>query len=186
MILQDNSLLVFILGFLILAVAFNLWLTFRLIRAIRLLPIQKAPVQNLEAGTQLSNVTLQRITDKEPATLHAYPEHAKVLVFLTSKCNKCKSKLPELRTSLEKAHEMGVIIWIVTLEAKRRMKRFLQDESLLQATMSADQSGYDYLNPQGASPYYLFIDSENTLQAEGFIGDENWAGFMEQLKEGEA
>ncbi len=182
----DDSTLIFILVFLILSVALNLWLTFRLVRAFRFLGIQtNATPPKLIAGTQISDFPLDRMMDKKKITLYEDHEYAKVLVFITSKCNKCKSKLPELRTSIEKAKDAGVFIWILSLETKKRMKNFLKDDILLDATMHTSQVTYDYLNPQGASPYYLFIDAENTLQAEGFIGDENWTSFIEQIKQEE-
>ncbi len=185
MILSDST-LIFILGFLTLSVALNLWLTLRLVRAFRFLAIPpKAALPNLTAGTLISNFPLDRMIDKKNVTLYEYHEYAKVLVFVTSKCPKCKTKLPELRTSLEKAKASGVLIWILSVETKKRMKSFLDDEALLGTTMHTNRATYDYLNPQGASPYYLFIDAENTLQAEGFIGDENWMSFMEQLKQEE-
>ncbi len=185
MILNEATLM-FILGFLIFSVALNLWLTFRLTRALRFLalPTKTAP-ERLTPGTQISDFPLDRMSDKQKATLYEYDEYAKVLVFITSKCDKCKSKVPELRTSIENAKDLGVLLWILSLETKKRMKDFLQDDALLNATMHTDQLTYDYLNPQGASPYYLFIDAENTLQAEGFIGDENWMDFMEQLEQKE-
>lgn len=185
MILND-SILIFVLGFLILAVAFNLWLSFRLVRALRLLPMPTtAAPQNLTEGTLISDFSLNGITDKKSKTLYEYNQYAKVLVFLTSKCDKCKSKLPELQKSIENANDLGVLIWILSMETKRRMKGFLNDDTLLDSTMRTSQSTYDYLNPAGASPYYLFIDSENILQAEGFIGDESWINFIEQLKQGQ-
>lgn len=185
MILND-SILIFVLGFLTLAVTLSLWLNFRLIRAFRLLPLPtSSALQKLTEGTLIADFSLERITDKKTLTLYEYHEYAKVLVFLTSKCSKCKSKLPELRTAIGRANNLGVAIWILSLETKGRMRNFLNDDVLLEATMSTSQPTYDYVNPEGASPYYLFIDSENILQAQGFIGDENWDSFMEQLNEGQ-
>lgn len=181
----NDPILIFVLGFLMLTVTFNLWLTFRLIRSVRLLPMSKHVVaQKLTEGILISDFDLDRITDKKSLTLYEFPDHAKVLVFLTSKCKKCKSKLPELHESLEIANRLGVMIWILTLETKGRMKNFLQNDNLMDVSMRVSQSSYDYLNPEGASPYYLFIDAENTLQAQGFIGDENWVGFLKQLEQG--
>lgn len=183
MILND-SILIFILGFLTVGLALSLWLNFRLIYAFRRLPMPASVTpQKLEDGTVISDVPFDRIIDKKKVTLYEYDKYAKVMVFLTSKCNKCKSKLPELRASLDSANNLGVLIWIVTLESKSRMKSFLEDEALLDTAMSTNQGAYDYLNPEAASPYYLFVDAENVLQAQGFIGDENWINFMEQLKQ---
>ena len=181
MILND-SILIFILGFLTLSVGLNLWLTFRLIGTIRRLPISTGPTAPpLPVGTVITDLTLNRFTDQHPVTLSDYPNHAKALVFLNSKCDKCQAKLPELRASLDKTHDLGVMIWILTVEKRRRIKAFISDEVLLGATLRASQATYDYLNPQSAFPYYLFIDAENTVQAEGMIGDENWLNFMEQI-----
>ncbi|MDW3190970.1 MAG: redoxin domain-containing protein [Cytophagales bacterium] len=177
----DDSILILILGFLTVVVAFNLWLNFRIIRAIRLLPISKPTPQNLEAGTLIPNFPLEGRFDKSTVDLSQYAAYAKVFVFLASKCSKCKTKLPEIQNSLDRAVEQGVMLRILTLESKGRMKTFLEDKALFDVTVTTDQTTYDFLNPQGTSPYYLFIDAENILQAEGFIGDENWSNFMEQL-----
>lgn len=179
----DDSILILVLGFLTVAVAFNLWLNFRIIRAIRLLPIPKESPQNLEVGTLIPDISFHGRFDKRTVDLNEYAAYAKVFVFVASKCDKCKTKLPELRASLDSAKKLGVMIWILTLESKGRMKTFLGDQALFDVTLSTDQTTYDFLNPQGASPYYLFIDAENSLQAEGFIGDENWSNFMEQLSQ---
>ncbi|HAA15623.1 MAG TPA: hypothetical protein DCE41_29505 [Cytophagales bacterium] len=183
MILND-SILIFVLGFLTLSVALNFWLTFWLIRTMKRLPISTNTTSPpLPAGTVVSDITLDRFTDKESVTLSAYPNHAKVLVFLGSKCPKCKTKLPELRASLDKTDNLGLLIWILSVEKKRQIKNFLRDEVLLGATMRTTQATYDYLNPQAAFPYYLFLDTENRVQAEGMIGDENWLNFLEQLEQ---
>ena len=179
----DDGTLLFILGFLTLSVGLNFWLTFRLIRAFRRIPLPEKEVpQPLPEGAQVADISLDRLTDQKPFTFHDYPEYAKVLVFLNSKCEKCKAKLPELSASIQKTHDLGLFIWIVSLEKQRRMRSFFQDDTLLAATMRPDQATYDYLNPQAASPYYLFIDAENTLQAQGMIGDENWTNFIAQLE----
>ena len=184
MILND-SILFLVLGFLTLSVALNFWLTFRLMGTVRRLPMaQGETAPPLSPGTVLTDVSLDRITDQSKVTLSTYPEHAKVLVFLNSKCTHCQATLPELRAAVQKSHDLGVLIWIVSTEKRARMKSFLQDEALLGTTLRASEATFEYLNPQGAFPYYLFVDAEHTVQAEGMLGDENWGNFMEQLQQG--
>jgi hypothetical protein len=33
-----------------------------------------------------------------------------------------------------------------------------------------------------ASPYYLFVDDDSVLKAQGMIGDENWQSFVVQTE----
>ncbi|MEL6538702.1 MAG: redoxin domain-containing protein, partial [Bacteroidota bacterium] len=158
--------------------------TFWVIRTIKRMPSatgDSAPP--LPTGTVVADVSMDRFSDNETVSLSTYPQHAKALVFLGSKCPKCKAKLPELRASMAKTQNLGVMIWIVSVEKRRRIKNFLRDEVLLDATLRTNQDTYDYLNPQSAFPYYLFIDAENTVQAEGMLGDENWMNFIEQLEQ---
>ena len=178
----NDAILLLILGFLTLSVALNFWLTFRLIHTVRTLPIPSG-TKAMPVGTAISEVPMTRFVDKQPDSLGNHPNEAKVLVFLNSKCDKCKAKLPELRATIGKTANQGVIIRIVSMEKRWRLKRFLQDEVLLNATLRTRQPSYYYLNPQNASPFYMFIDAENTLQASGMIGDENWGNFIAQLDE---
>ena len=178
----NDSILILILGFLILSVALNFFLPFRIIHTIRLLPGPTGK-QPLPVGTVLPAVTFTHFTRKQPVSLHHHPEYAKVLVFLSSKCDKCKSKLPQLQEAIGKTHNLGVMIRIVSMEKRWRIKKFLRHQTLLEATLHLDKEGYASLNPLNASPAYLFVDPENRVQAEGTIGDENWLTFLEQLDE---
>ncbi|MEM9340688.1 MAG: redoxin domain-containing protein [Bacteroidota bacterium] len=177
----DQSLLLVILTFLIAAVGFNLWLSFRLVRTIRLLPNAKELPPSLEVGTAIPYFSAKRIANNETFALEEYRDYANVLVFLASKCPKCKSKLPEMAKVLDKIGPLGVSLWIITRETRKQMKKFIDDAGLMEVVLKVDEETYDFLNPQGMSPYYLFISNENVLEAEGQIGDENWLNFLQQI-----
>ncbi len=74
-------------------------------------------------------------------------------------------------------------MWIVSTENERQMMGFLRAPCLWSATVIVDDDTYTRLNPQGASPFYIFIDDQHTLQASGFIGDDNWQQFVAQVGE---
>ena len=63
------------------------------------------------------------------------------------------------------------------------LKRFLAGSALPARTLRVDLKTLKAVNPTAASPYYAFLDAEGRLEAAGFIGDENWQSFREQMRE---
>ena len=171
--------LLFIVAFLL--IALNLVLTLKLVNAIRFLtPAEKT--KPLPEGVSLPSFKAKVLQSNQPFSQHCLDEQARVLLFLSPVCPKCREKLPEIDLLLEDARQMGVAILLISDEKARKMKRFLKGTSLAAATLLVDKDTMKMVNPISASPYYLFLDQENTLQAQGFVGDDNWLGFVEQIK----
>ncbi|MYM97392.1 redoxin domain-containing protein, partial [Duganella vulcania] len=109
---------------------------------------------------------------------------AAVLLFLSSKCPKCKTKLPEIGRMLEPAEQAGLDIWIVSHEPGWRLRQFLRGFPLTRA-LRMKLRDYKLLNPTLASPSYMMVNHEGVLEAAGTIGDDNWLDLRAQLADSE-
>lgn len=138
----------------------------------------------LEIGNTLPN--LEGITFKGKATFQneQIRDFAKVFMFVSTYCDKCKGKLREIEHLMGHCEPMGVAMKIVTDEPDKRIQAFIRSERILNNTVSVTQDTMTDFNPLGAFPYYLFLDQENVLQAQGYIGDDNWLAFVNQINEG--
>lgn len=183
MISPELTLILFIVLFAL--VMFNLVLSTRLTRALKKIQPASDNAEPLPAGIQLPALEATQYVSGAEFDYGEINEDAKVFLFLSSQCPKCKSKLDEVQALVNKSRDMGVSIWLLTDEKPRRMKRFLKATSLYDRVLGLSEQLMDMLNPVKASPYYLFVDQNNVLQAEGLIGDQNWLDFSQQIQTGE-
>ena len=179
--MQTEALVLFVLGFVLLALVINLIITFRLVATVKYLRIESNNPEPLLPGTLIGEFEGQGLEDHSKISSTVI-DSALVLLFLSAKCDKCKSKLPQIEGLIRSANGSGVLLRLLTNEPTRRFKKFLSSSELIKSSLSVDDATYDALNPQGASPYYLFVDDERVIQAAGFIGDENWLSFCEQIQ----
>jgi len=180
---MDLQGITFIVGVLTFSVALNLWLTFRLFRLVRLSASTGELPKPLPVGSHIEPIQGQDFIEGAAIDLNEPVNLAKVYLFLSSECDKCKSKLSEILNVLDATEGQGVNLWLISMESKRRVSNFLSSPTLMGSTIKVTEDEYDRVNPTGASPYYMFVDHNNLLQAEGFIGDENWISFTQQLDE---
>ena len=176
-------LLQLMLVFLSIGVLLSLWLNLRLIITIKYLRVEQNNVKQLAPGTTIADFSGHQLRDQSPINTAQFSDYAKVLLFLSSKCDKCKGKLPELDELSQYSLDAGVFLQILTHEPKRAIRGFLQGTALADSTLLIDEQTTNMLNPQGASPYYLFVSQDNVIQAQGFIGDENWLAFSGQISQ---
>lgn len=164
-----------------LVLALNLKLTFTLYKKVRDLPGFIQQPEPLLAGTELPQLTGTTLLETEPVQVwqHGY---ATALLFLASRCSKCKQKLAELPVLLQLAQGSGLEIKLITTERARPYQGFLAEPQLAKQCIRVRQLDYLQLNPQQISPAYLFIDQQGQVEATGLIGDENWLLFCEQLQ----
>ncbi|MFL6657141.1 MAG: hypothetical protein ACJ8GW_03640 [Massilia sp.] len=159
-------------------VAINLQLSIKLLAMLRALP-QEAQV--LPIGLPLPTTQGRLLADGAPLTL-PLAERAAVLLFLSSKCPKCKEKLPLLTSLLPLAQEAGVDMLLPSLESAWRLRRFIGPE-LAAHTLLLKKAAYKALNPMLQTPNYTFVGAEGEVEAVGMIGDEDWLAFQAQLQE---
>ena len=73
----------------------------------------------------------------------------------------------------------GVAIWIMGIDDIFALIREtpLQDHLLL-----LDDSGLKALNPLNAAPTYIFVGPGRVAEASGYLGDEDWRSFADQMR----
>ena len=177
---MESQLIYFILIVLIIVTALNLKLTLGLLKIINSPPVDVNSQLPVNIGEKLPVVLARSLNKKGNEKIYddGIPT---VLVFLSSKCPVCREKIPEIESIYTKSGDAGVALHLITKESKSRIRNFFSDSKLLAAILFISNTGYKALNPTQASPYYLFIDHEQRLQACGTIGDENWQSFVEQM-----
>lgn len=174
---MDGAILHLVLAVLAFAMAGNVWLSLAVLRASRRERV--APVA-LETGQALPQVTARLLAGGRRVQPGADGQPA-VLLFLASRCPKCREKLAALERLLPQADAAGLALWLVSEEPARRLRAFFGSAALQAATARVSLRDYRLLNPQMSSPSYVFADHQGAVQATGLIGDENWLSLLEQL-----
>ncbi len=183
---MDSSLVIVIMSCLIFAVALNLLLTFRLAAIVRGVPSQQSVSQGLPTGEIIPDFYGIKLSDGKVVSSKNIKNQPLVLLFLSPKCKDCIGKLPEISQIQKATKDAGVLMWLVGTDRERRIRKFLNNSGLFDCYVKMESASFKRLNPRNASPSYLFIDGEKTLQAKGFIGDENWLSFLTQMHEPES
>lgn len=165
-----------------LAVALNLVLTFRLAAMIRAGVGQPVVPLTLPFGEEIKNYPFSMTSVQEGKPIFNKNESC-VLIFLSSKCKDCKSKIPQLIKLQPALSHTGVSMWLVTAESKSKLEKFFLNTTLLNRAVTMQPSEIKILNPRSASPFYLFINEQNILEASGMIGDDNWNSFISQMQQ---
>jgi peroxiredoxin len=174
---MDSQIIYLALAVLAFAVALNLQLTISALHAAR---AERNAAEPLLAGDPVPPVVgrpldqwavRQVVTEGQPVAL----------LFLSSRCPKCRSKLAELEQMLPAARGAGLAVRLISREPAWRLRRFLDGRFPLPQVLRLSQRDYKLLNATGASPAYLFVNHEGILEASGLIGDENWLGLRAQL-----
>ncbi|PIW61588.1 redoxin domain-containing protein [Shewanella sp. CG12_big_fil_rev_8_21_14_0_65_47_15] len=178
--MMDVTLLHLVLACLIVIVAINLTLTFRLFGMMRTMNMPGVDVLplTLPVDEQVPYFAGETLMDKTPVRSINKPT---VLVFLSTQCKECHGKLPELCRIQAALRRAEVEIWLIMSEHPDRIKSFLADTPLLNLVVSMDNEVRKSLNPRTASPFYLFLDENRVLQASGMIGDHDWISFISQM-----
>jgi hypothetical protein len=180
---MNNEIVQLTLAVVCILTVFNLWLSFRLVKKIRYIQLSNnTGIKGLSEGDIVPKVEAKLLFEQTVEVHSDAEDLSKVYVFLSSACTKCKSKLGELECLHSIALPAGFQLRLLTIESEKAIKHFLQSSSLKEATWSVSESLYSELNPTMASPYYLFVDDDSVLKAQGMIGDENWQSFVVQTE----
>lgn len=166
--------------FLLLLVTLNLLLTAQLMKAMRNLVTLDALKMPLAIGTKIERfVAVNKYANMQVDVFDK--RSAKVFVFLLTGCPSCKERIKDVTQAIALSENEGVDIYLLTKESYNRCRAFLKGTDLLSHLLHVDKHVYAMLNPQSASPAYLFVNDSNIVEAEGLIGDQNWMGFIQQL-----
>ena len=179
---MDQNLIYFSLFTLTLCTLLNLSLSLKLLRKIKQISESTKNSSPIPPGTEIPQITARTLLSKQKQDL-LLPEYAIVLLFLSTKCPKCKEKLQEIEKIAMCAEQAGVRLWLVSNEPQWRVRRFLGNTALAPFAVFLKEENYREINRKLMSPYYRFIDHARLLQAEGMIGDDNWCAFLTQIEE---
>jgi len=166
-----------ILAALAFAIALNLKLTLSVLRSARRAAHPAAPLQ---PGERLSDVEGTTLAGRTRVRLAATGQ-ARALLFLSSRCPKCRDKVASIGDLAGAARSAGLALWIVSDEPRWRLRSLLRGTALAAHTIRLGAHDYRLLNPTMASPAYLFIDHEGAIEAAGLIGDQHWRALERQL-----
>ncbi|GJI95977.1 hypothetical protein RugamoR57_26950 [Duganella caerulea] len=175
---MDSQILYLTLALLALGLALNIKLTLSVLHTTRR---ERETPEELPPGAPLPQVQARALQGGVVHRLGAEGQ-ASALLFLSSKCPKCKTKLAEIGSMLEPAEQAGLDIWIVSHEPGWRLRQFLRGFPLTRA-LRLTMRDYRLLNPTLASPAYMMVNHEGVLEAAGMIGDDNWLDLRAQLAE---
>lgn len=177
---MDSQILHLTLALLALGLALNIKLTLSVLHTARR---ERDTPEVLPPGAPVPQVQARALRGGAVHRMGAGGQAA-VLLFLSSKCPKCKTKLPEIGRMLEPAEQAGLDIWIVSHEPGWRLRQFLRGFPLTRA-LRMKLRDYKLLNPTLASPSYMMVNHEGVLEAAGTIGDDNWLDLRAQLADSE-
>lgn len=181
---MDRQLLLLILAMLAFGLAFNLYLSLSVLRRTRMERDPAAEPVPMP-GEAAPRLPARHMDTRTRASL--LPEgRACALLFLSTRCDKCRERLPQVAALLPAAAAAGLALRIPSVEPAFRLRRFLRGTPLAGAVWQLRTADYKRLNPRLASPAYLFVNHEGGIEAAGLIGDENWLGLVEQLSQAEA
>ena len=177
---MEMTLIYIVLVILCLSVALNLKLTLKLNAKIGFLSSNDNSLSSIAIGEKIPLLTGKTFFNKQWTHLQNV-EQSSVLIFLSSDCPQCKEKISEIEAIVPLLPDEGLTLKLISHESKRRIKHFFGDSPLLNDVVITSKKQYKALNPRDSSPFYLFVDHAYQLQAVGFIGDEDWLSFIDQI-----
>lgn len=180
---MTDALVYLALLILIPATALNLFLLLRIIGILQLADLGLATAQESPVGKALSTLAGERLGDRESIVHDKSAALACAVVFLAAGCPKCKSRIAELERidAAIEAQGHAVALWVVGVGTRRQLTHMLKGTRFFQRTLTMPQAERRRLNPADASPYYVFLDPQLTVQACNYLGDENWIMFVNQI-----
>lgn len=176
---MDRQLLLLILALLAFGLAVNLHLSLSVLRRTR----SEREMLTMPAprpGEPAPQVPARRLGARRREPLLP-PGQSCAVLFLSSKCDKCRERVPQVAALLPGAAAAGLALRIASVDPAFRMRRFLAGTPLAAAVYQLRMADYTMLNPRLASPAYLFVNHEGGIEAAGLIGDEDWQSLVEQL-----
>lgn len=159
-------------------IALNFVLTLKVLTAARAMIVNATAPPRPPVGERVAVIEGRSIDGARIVVPEA--GRANALLFLSSRCPKCRGKVPEIAGMAPLAEKAGLRISLVTMESRRRLHGLL-GAGLAATCARVRGKPYRVLNPSLSTPYYLFIDAEGTLVARGDIGDDGWHRLRDQL-----
>lgn len=163
-------------------VAANSFILFRMARRFQ----QQNPV-TLEQKLLASETPLPKFNGKmamndQPVQRETFIGKPGVIVFIAARCTMCQQKMPELHEVAEKSSSLGIDFLVVGVDPLKRILPVVTNTPLHRFTVDLPKSSKHALNPSRSSPIYIFYDHDGIVKATNIVGDENWQGFLAQIR----
>ncbi len=179
---MPNESLVFVtLVILAFAVALNLALTFRMSALLRALAAPKS--LTVPTGQQVGEFGGRFAKSGQSFLSKDILGEFSFFIFLSSQCPKCLATIPELVEIVPAAIASGHAVWIICQDKTDGLQCIPNESPLREYVIELDGGMGKRLNPQSASPYYLFLDGLGISRSGGLIGDAYWQSFAGQMHE---
>jgi hypothetical protein len=179
----DPTLLALLVAALSALLAFNLFLSLRLIRIVNMLARARLP-DTVPIGDLLPGFHARALADADGRRIRSdalLGDEAAVLVFLSPGCKACLARQPELDRMRPLMDAAGVALWVIAQGRPRRLREYFASTQLLPRVLRISDRDLRVLNPKHSAPFYIFVGADGIVQASDLVGDENWMSFREQV-----
>ncbi|MDB2439251.1 redoxin domain-containing protein [Hellea sp.] len=180
---MSSGLIYLTLCALVVTTALNLWLVVRLAQKVELIDQSDTPELTLPAGSRLPTIAAHLANDPQVDISLNDIQNAFVILFLSDGCPSCKEVAEEVSEHHSFFQSSNVGLWIMTLRAAPVIRKRLEERGLGRNIIDVSPESLKLLNPKSASPFYIFVNAENVIEAGDFVGDENWNSFVAQIKD---
>ena len=167
-------------------VAVNSFILFQVARRFQLQNPAMLEQKLLAAETPLPEFKGKMVVNDKPIHRDDFIGKPGVIVFIGARCTMCQQKMPEFFEVAEKSSAIGVDFWVVGLDSLKRILPIVSNTPLHRFTVNLLKSSKKTLNPSRSSPIYIFYDHEGIVKTSNIVGDENWQGFLAQLRNEES
>jgi hypothetical protein len=176
---MNNNLLYIVLWAVLVACSLNLFFVIRLSRILLersdrgedMVPLVGSSFPDFESHHESDAINLFRETIADGSS---------VLVFLSSGCAACRTKVTEISGAIGCMREKGVSLWIAGADDTHDISTLTADTPVKDRLIHLPNSLRKQLNPTGAVPLYIFLE-DGIIRAGGGIGDDNWRNFMDDV-----
>jgi len=163
--------------------AFNTLLIIRTSRLLQKAPGLKASLLLPQVSALLPGLSGVRLGDGRRVHTQDFAGREKVLAFVSPRCPKCREKLTAFEEVAAAAPRLGFIFRLIIMDKAEPARTFLRGTSLTANALLLERESLRRLNPKQATPLYIFVNENDIVQAAGYVGDEDWEFFCDQVRE---
>ncbi len=179
---MNDALILIVLAVLVPTTALNLFLALRLAARLRE-GSEPVAMAALPVGETLPVFKAHRQADGRPVTTAALAGQPAVLAFLSPGCPACRQKAAELLDILPAMRSAQVALWIMCTDPVHDISDLVGETPLREHVLVHDEATRRSLNPWNAAPFYIFVDDRTLVQANNYMGDEDWRTFVAQMQD---
>ncbi len=164
-----------------LAVLFNLFLTFALIRRSNS-AANPLPGGGLDVGTEAPNFTAQTL-DGETRTLASYRGRKTAFVFFSVHCQPCRTLLSKLKHMEEKVRHADVELVLISGDEREETAAFIAELDVHLPVLIAPRTSNSFFDDYQVvhTPSHCFLNSHGNVHASGLpvVQAGEWKALVE-------